>query len=63
MFEQLTEGMTPVQKAGYNGMKAAESANGDFIGLRTIHGDSPTTAATIDINVNGMEKLKIKFNP
>ena len=37
--------------------------DGGFVQLRTVMSRSPHTAATIDVNISGIEITKLKFNP
>jgi hypothetical protein len=40
-----------------------ELPDGGFVQLRTVMSRSPNTAATIDVNIPGINIKKLKFNP
>lgn len=41
----------------------AQLPDGGYVQLRTVMSNSPNTAATIDINIQGIDITKLKFNP
>ena len=61
MFQQLSVGGTIVQETAT--LTRVQLANGGFVQLRTVMARSPETAATIDVNVPGIDITKLKFNP
>ncbi len=61
MFQQLGRGGTIVEQTAT--LTRVQLPNGGFVQLRTVMARSPGTAATIDVNVPGLDITKLKFNP
>jgi hypothetical protein len=64
MFDQLAAGGT-VYTGSYGG-QAVSLPGGGFVGMRTFAtgtGARGTPAATIDVSIPGIPKLKLKFVP
>ena len=61
MFDQLSQGGTVVEQTPY--LTRVELPDGGFVQLRTVMSRSSNTAATIDVNVPGVNITKLKFNP
>jgi len=62
MFQQLGQGGRVVEQTST--ITRVELANnGGFVQLRTVMSRSPGTAATIDVNIPGLDITKLKFNP
>jgi len=61
MFQQLSQGGTIVEQAAV--LTRVQLPNGGFVQLRTVMSASPNTAATIDVNIPGLDIRKVKFNP
>jgi RHS repeat-associated protein len=61
-FNQVSSGGTPVQGSTYPGT-LVQVPGGGTVGLRTVMSNSPSTAATIDVNIPNIPIRKIKFNP
>ncbi|MDX6528470.1 MAG: hypothetical protein QOH41_760 [Blastocatellia bacterium] len=62
MFDELTRGGQVISDSTYKGT-LIRMPNGGTIGFRTQMTASPNTAATIDVNMNGIAIKAIKFNP
>jgi len=61
MFQQLTQGGKVVAQSAK--LTRVELPDGGFVQLRTVMSNSPTTAATIDVNIPGYSITKLKYNP
>ena len=62
MFQQLSRGGTIVAQTPK--LTRVELPNGGgFVQLRTLMTRSPNTAATIDVNIPGLDITKLKYNP
>lgn len=61
MFNQLSQGGRVV--ANTSKLTRVELPNGGFVQLRTVMSRSPNTAATIDVNIPGLDITKLKYNP
>ena len=61
MFQQLSRGGTIVEQTAT--LTRVQLPNGGFVQLRTVMARSPATAATIDVNIPGLDITKLKFNP
>ena len=61
MFDQLSQGGTVVEQTPY--LTRVQLPDGGFVQLRTVMSQSPNTAATIDVNIPGVNITKLKFNP
>ena len=62
MFQQLSHGGTVVAQTPK--LTRVELPNGGgFVQLRTVMSRSPNTAATIDVNIPGLDIRKLKYNP
>jgi hypothetical protein len=61
MFQQLSRGGTIVEQTVT--LTRVQLPNGGFVQLRTVMARSPATAATIDVNIPGLDITKLKFNP
>lgn len=60
-FTQLSQGGTVVARTP--SLTRVQLADGGFVQLRTVMSRSPNTAATIDVNIPGIDITKLKFNP
>ena len=61
MFQQLSHGGTVVAQTPK--LTRVELPNdGGFVQLRTVMSRSPNTAATIDVNIPGLDITKLKYN-
>ena len=58
----VATGAKPILGTGYKGL-LMELPNGGTVGFRTIVSKSSNTIANIDVNIPGLFKGKIKFNP
>ena len=61
MFKQLSAGGKVVSQTP--AMTRVELPNGGFVQIRTVMSKSANTAATIDVNIPGLDITKVKFNP
>jgi hypothetical protein len=61
MFDRLSQGATVVEQTPY--LTRVELSDGGFVQLRTVMSRSPGTAATIDVNIPGIDITKLKYNP
>jgi hypothetical protein len=61
MFDQLSQGGRVV--ANTSKLTRVELPNGGLVQLRTVMSRSPNTAATIDVNIPGIDITKLKYNP
>ena len=61
MFNQLSQGGRVVAQTP--SLTRVQLPDGGFVQFRTIMSRSPNTAATIDINISGIDITKLKFNP
>lgn len=61
MFNQLSQGGRVVAQTP--SLTRVQLPDGGFVQLRTIMSRSPNTAATIDVNISGIDITKLKFNP
>ncbi|SDM52307.1 hypothetical protein, partial [Microbacterium azadirachtae] len=61
MFENLSQGGKIVEQTSK--LTRVELPDGGYVQLRTVMSRSPDTAATIDVNVPGLDIRKLKFNP
>lgn len=61
VFSQLSQGGRVVAQTP--SLTRVQLPDGGFVQLRTVMSRSPHTAATIDVNISGIEITKLKFNP